>query len=102
MQDPNGKIIWGAGVYKEIIENKKIVWTDHFADKNGNLITAEQAGMFGDWPKELCITLDFESIDTDQTKVMLSHEGIPTEMHHECTMGWNESFDKLQKIVELS
>jgi uncharacterized protein YndB with AHSA1/START domain len=100
MQGPDGKVIWSGGDYKEIIPDKKIVCTDHFSDKDGNPITANEAGMTGDWPKDLYITIELESIGPDQTKMAISHEGIPAEMHDDCVKGWSESVDKLQKLVE--
>jgi hypothetical protein len=75
---------------------------DHFADKDGNYISAKDAGMPGEWPEELFITIEFEGISPDETRMALSHEGIPKEMHDDCVKGWNESIDKLQKLVELN
>lgn len=100
MQGPDRKVVWSGGVYKEIIPNKKIVFTDHFADENGNTITAKEAGMSGDWPKDLYITVEFESIDPEQTKMVINHAGIPKEMHDDCVGGWSSSIDKFQKLVE--
>lgn len=100
MQDPTGKITWSGGVFDEIIPQKKIVCTDHFADKDGNLISANAAGLPGAWPDELYVTFEFESVGSDQSKILISHEGIPKNMHDDCVQGWSQSLGKLQKLVE--
>lgn len=100
MESPDGKIIWSAGEYKEIIPNEKIVYTDQFADKDGNSISPNDIGLRGMWPKNLYVTVEFEKMEHNQTKMILSHMGIPREMHDEYVDGWNQSMDKFQEIVE--
>lgn len=100
MQDPNGEVVWSGGVYKEIVPLKKIVTTDHFADEKGNVISANEIGMPGDWPLEGLITIEFSDANEEQVKIIINHEGIPKEMHDDCVKGWNSSIDKLQKLVE--
>jgi hypothetical protein len=55
--------------------------------------------MPGDWPMEMLITFELEEAD-GATKLMLTHEGIPEEMHDDCVKGWSESFDKLEENVK--
>jgi uncharacterized protein YndB with AHSA1/START domain len=74
------------------------VIADNFSDEHGNIISASEYGMPGDWPKELLITFSLEEAD-GATKLKLTHEGIPEEMREECIKGWNESFDKLEKNI---
>lgn len=100
MKDTNGKVTWSGGNYQEIVPNKKIVTLDYFADANGNMISAKEAGLPGEWPNELYVTVEFESLNPEQTKMTISHEGIPKDMHDDCVQGWSESIDKLQKLVE--
>jgi uncharacterized protein YndB with AHSA1/START domain len=97
MVDREGKETWSINVYKEIIPGKKIVMTDNFADSKGNVISPAQAGMPGDWGKELIITLEFED-KGDKSGLKLRHEGIPRSMHGDCVQGWQESLDKLEKL----
>lgn len=100
MQDPKGDVVWSGGVYTEIIPFKKIVTTDHFADENGNPISASSVGMPGNWPLDCLITIEFSDGNEEQVKIMINHEGIPKEMHDDCVEGWNSSIDKLQRLVE--
>ena len=100
MKDPNGEVIWSGGVYKEIIPYKKIVTTDHFADEKGNIISANDVGMPGDWPMDALITIEFSDANEEQVKIIITHEGIPKDMHDDCVEGWNSSLNKLQRLVE--
>jgi uncharacterized protein YndB with AHSA1/START domain len=100
MQAPDGKIGWSGGIYTEIVPHKKIVTTDHFSDEDGNVISAASAGMSGDWPSDLYVTIEFEAKSDHETVMTIVHEGIPKKMNADCTKGWSESIDKLQKLVE--
>lgn len=89
-----------TGQFEEIVNNKRIVMTDSFADEKGNAITAMEANMSGeDWPEVAYITFEFDSIDENTSKFKLSHQGIPNKEQKDCIQGWSESFDKLKKYL---
>lgn len=88
-----------TGKFEEIIENVRIVFTDNFADKDGNKITAREAKMPGDWPDTIYTTFEFKACDANTTRMCLFQEGVPNEMRDDCIQGWMESFDKLEKYL---
>jgi uncharacterized protein YndB with AHSA1/START domain len=95
MRSPEGRDLWGTGVYREIVPPERLVMTDSFADKEGNVVPASHYGMSGDWPLELLVTVTFEDVGS-KTRMTLRHEGIPAgKMSEDTKAGWNESFDKL-------
>ena len=98
MRGPDGKEFWSTGVVKELIPERKLVVTDSFSDEKGNIKSAAEHGMPGDWPKELLITVYLEEAD-GATKMKLRHQGIPDEMREDCIKGWNESLDKLEENI---
>lgn len=100
MEGPDGSIIWNTGTYEEIIPNKKIVCSTSFTDKDGNLILGNDLGFLGNWPRKLYITIEFEEIETNQTKMTVSHEGVPQLGHDKCINDWNQAFDKFMGVVE--
>ena len=59
MRGPDGKEYWSTGEVKEFIPERKLVVTDSFSDEKGNIKSASEYGMPGDWPKELLITCVF-------------------------------------------
>jgi uncharacterized protein YndB with AHSA1/START domain len=99
MQGPDGKKIWSTGIFKEIIDHKKIVYSDSFADSKGIAVPASEYNMPGEWPMELTITVELEEVD-GKTNMSLFHEGIPEDMQKDAKAGWQESFDKLEKLVK--
>jgi uncharacterized protein YndB with AHSA1/START domain len=99
MRGPDGKEYWSTGVVKEFIPERKLVVTDSFSDEKGNITSASEYGMPGNWPKELLISVFLEEAD-GATKMKLRHEGIPDEMREDCIKGWNESFDKLERNIK--
>ena len=99
MRGPDGKEFWSTGIVQEFIPKKKLVVTDSFSDEKRNIKSASEYGMPGEWPRELMVSFELEETN-GVTKLRLTHEGIPAEMHDECTQGWNESFDKLEENIK--
>ncbi|MGE5085204.1 MAG: SRPBCC family protein [Bacillota bacterium] len=90
-----------TGQFEEIETNKRIVMTDNFANEQGQKISSKEANMPGEWPKQGFITFEFESLDHNTSRFMLYQEGIPNELQDDCIKGWTESFDKLEKFLEI-
>lgn len=100
MRSPEGKDFWSTGVYKEIVPQESIVYTDSFADEQGNKVSASHYGMEGDWPMVMEVALQFEDASAG-TKMTLRHTGLPEEKaKKECEEGWNESLDKLAESLK--
>lgn len=98
MRSPEGKDFWTAGVYKEIIPLKRIVLTDSFADKDGNVMLASSHGLTGEWPDELIVTVAFEE-SNGKTKMTMTHAGLPGAWKDMTGEGWNQMFDKLDESL---
>lgn len=88
-----------TGQFEEIVENRRIVMSDQFADESGRAISAHEAKMPGTWPELVYITLAFDSVDNNTSRLSLAQEGIPSELQKECIQGWSESFDKLDDYL---
>lgn len=75
-----------GGTYLEIIPDQFIKYTDRFDDPN--------------LPGEMITTIQFNKVLCG-TEIFATQEGIPevipTEM---CYLGWQESLDKLKRLVE--
>ena len=99
MRSPEGQDFWSTGVYREIVELERIVYTDSFADEKGTPVPPSHYGISGDWPAEFLVTLTFEEHE-GKTKMTLRHAGIQAgEMSDLAEAGWNESFDKLAESL---
>src|SRR5437762_442908 len=62
MQGTDGKKFYGAGVFREIVPNERLSYTDGFADEKGNRVPASAYGMSGEWPDELQVSITFEDV----------------------------------------
>jgi NADPH2:quinone reductase len=95
MRSPEGKDYWSQGVYREIVEPERIVYTDTFADENGNPVSPETYGMSSDWSAEALVEVNFAE-HGGKTEVTLRHSPIkPGSERDMCRQGWNECLDKL-------
>jgi uncharacterized protein YndB with AHSA1/START domain len=95
MRSPDGQDYWSTGVFREIVPTERLVFTDSFADADGNVVPASHYGMGDDWPLEMQVTVTFEE-QAGKTKLTLRHAGMPVgEPGDMAEAGWNESFDKL-------
>lgn len=92
------KDMWSGGEYREVVPMEKIVSTDNFMDKDGNVISPAEFGMPGDWG-QMVVTVTFEDAGEDKTKLTLVHEGHPAEFADNANTGWNESLDKFAAIL---
>jgi uncharacterized protein YndB with AHSA1/START domain len=99
MRGPDGKDYWTTGVYRELKKPERIVYTDSFADKDGNVVPGSHYGM-PDFPIEVLVTVTFEE-ENGKTKMTLKHAGMPAgKMGEMAQQGWNESFDKLAESLK--
>jgi uncharacterized protein YndB with AHSA1/START domain len=100
MRSPEGKNFWSTGVYCEIVEPERIVYTHSFADEKGNPVPASHYEMPGDWPAETLATVMFEE-HQGKTRLTLRQIGVPSGVMSElAAAGWNESIDKFAESLE--
>ena len=100
MKPQTGKIVWGGGTFTEVTKPSRLVCTDSFMDEKGRIVSPTEYGMPTDFPRELYITLTFEE-QQNKTKLTLIHKGFPNEqVVSDCMIGWNESLDKLDELLQ--
>ncbi len=100
MRSPEGKDFWSTGTYLEIVPEERFVATDSFSDEKGNVVPASYYGMTDPFPLELRVTVTL-TVEKGATTMTLRHEGMPPgEQSEMAKAGWNESFDKLDAVLE--
>lgn len=110
MQGPAGsewdKVMYSAGVYQEIVPHQKLVVTDYFSDENGEKMPPADFGQASDFPAEMTVTVLFEEIEGDKTKLSIIYPEPQTEAQREAMLksgmveGWNSSLDKLVQALK--
>ena len=112
MHGPKGtefdRDFWSAGIFKEIVPMKKIVSTDFFSDEHGNKVDPTFYGMSPEYPKEATVIVRFADVLGDHTKLTIEYPRPKSNAAFEAMknsgmeMGWNQSFDKLEKTLSSS
>jgi uncharacterized protein YndB with AHSA1/START domain len=74
-----------GGEYREFVPNERLQYTDRFDDPN--------------LPGEMVVTVDFRAVSVG-TELSIEQAGIPDAIPVEaCYLGWQESLDKLARLV---
>lgn len=100
MQPPEGKTMWSGGTFMEISKPSRLSYTDSFMDEKGNIVEASEYGMPEDFARILYVTVTFEEASSGNTRMTLVHKEFPSEeLVRDCTQGWNECLDKMEKLL---
>ncbi|ASR48032.1 ATPase [Paenibacillus kribbensis] len=86
---------WGKGVYKEIVEPEKIIYTDYFSDAEGNINESMPASL---------ITMEFIDLGGKTKLVSRSEyatvEALKTVMDMGMLQGITETWNRLGELLE--
>jgi uncharacterized protein YndB with AHSA1/START domain len=93
---------WCIGEYKEIIPNKKLVFTLINADEEGNPINPVDAGMDPEWPGKTLVTVTFTE-KNGVTKLQLL-QTVSQELATKTGAypSWVQMLNKMKKLVVQS
>ena len=98
VQTPNGPMqMWFTGEYREMVEHRRLVYTESMSDERGNIVAPTQMGMPQDHPTTTEITVELDDLG-DRTKMVMTHAGIPADSPG--AMGWNMALDKLAEHLK--
>jgi uncharacterized protein YndB with AHSA1/START domain len=98
MQSPAGpRQMWFTGEYREVVTNKRLVYTESMSDENGNILSPSALGMPDGHPTTTEVIVELEDL-AGQTKMVMTHLGIPADSSG--AMGWTSAFDKLAAHLE--
>lgn len=97
METPNGPMqMWFTGEYREVVENRRLVYTESMCDEHGNILRPASMGMPDSHPTTTEVIVELVAIG-DATKMRLTHVGIPAGSPGE--MGWTMALDKLTTYI---
>jgi uncharacterized protein YndB with AHSA1/START domain len=98
MTTPDGVMrMWFSGEYLEVVENRRLVYTDAESDEHGQVRPAGQTGMPEGHPTATEVSVELEPIGAG-TKMVLTHAGIPADSPG--AAGWAMALDKLSAHVD--
>ena len=94
MQTPTGALQrWFTGEHLEVVERERLVYTESMADADGNVLSAEEAGMPEGHPTTTEVRVELEDLG-GRTKMVMTHVGVLAGSPG--ATGWNMAFDKLE------
>lgn len=101
------KDMYSGGEYKEIVPYEKLVVTDYFSDENGNKISPAESELEDpDFPDEQTVTILFEKLGDNRTKLSIIYPKPETEAQWQAMIqsgmeeGWQSSLTKLAEAVQ--
>jgi uncharacterized protein YndB with AHSA1/START domain len=87
VQTPSGPMhMWFSGEYRDLVENRLLVYTEAISDENGNAISDLTE-----------VRVEFEELG-DRTRLVMTHVGIPADSPG--AVGWNAALAKLAAYAE--
>lgn len=98
METPAGPMqMWFTGEYREIVKDKRLVYTESMSDKDGNVLSPSDMGMPAGHPTTTQVIVELEDV-AGRTKMLMTHTGIPEDSPG--AAGWMAALDKLAAYVE--
>jgi uncharacterized protein YndB with AHSA1/START domain len=105
MKAPDGSVMWGRMVYREIVPPSKLVFVNSFSDEKGGLARHPMAPT---WPLEMLSVFTFEEQPGGKTKFTLRWSPLNATAaeqqtfdagHASMTGGWNGSLEQLEAYL---
>lgn len=87
---------YSTGVYKQIVEQKRLEFTQFLSDEKGNKIDPTSVGMPADFPHEIHTEITFHAIRPDMTELtIIERDWTMGQMAVYSLAGLHQSIDKL-------
>jgi uncharacterized protein YndB with AHSA1/START domain len=98
IQTPDGPMqMWFSGEYRDVVENKRLVYTESVSDHNGLVLSPSDTGTTQSHPTTTEVRVELSEMG-DSTYMLMTHTGIPADSPG--AAGWAMALDKLATYVE--
>lgn len=103
MRGPDGRDMYNLWSYKKIVRNKKIEFIQYWANKDGQRITAVEAGLPPVLPNEVRHVITFKSLGPNQTEMTITEYGYSNdEIVKISKAGMGECLDKMAEALSTT
>jgi uncharacterized protein YndB with AHSA1/START domain len=108
MKNPDGSVMWGRQIYREITPPERLVFINSFSDEHGGL---SRHPMAPTWPIEMYSVYTLEETPDGKTKFTVTwrpHNATAEEQatfdagHESMRGGWGGTLDKLEPYLAKS
>jgi len=94
---PDGPMrMWFTGQYREVVTNRRLVYTESFSDEHGNVVSPAELGMPDGHPITTQVIVELEDLG-GCTKMVMTHAGVPADSPG--AAGWMVALDKLAAYI---
>jgi uncharacterized protein YndB with AHSA1/START domain len=91
--------MWFTGQYRDVVTNRRLVYTESISDENGNVVSTAELGVPDGHPTTTEVIVDLEDLG-GRTKMVLTHIGIRADSPG--AVGWTMALDKLAAHVRAN
>ena len=84
--------MWFTGEYREVVKNRRLVYTEALADEHGNALSPAELGMPDGYPTTTQVIVELEDLG-GRTRMVMTHVGIPEGSPG--AAGWAMALDRL-------
>jgi uncharacterized protein YndB with AHSA1/START domain len=93
LETPNGTMrMWFTGEYREVVDNKRLVYTESMSDENGTVLSPSDVGMPDGHPTTTEVVVELDDLG-GRTRMVMTHLGVPAGSPG--AAGWTMALDKL-------
>jgi uncharacterized protein YndB with AHSA1/START domain len=93
VETPRGMMrMWFTGEYREVVESKRLVYTESMCDENGTVLSPSDLGMPDGHPTVTEIRVELDDLG-GRTRMVMTHAGVPADSPG--AAGWTMALDKL-------
>lgn len=97
MQTPTGLMrMWFTGEYREVVEHRRLVYTESLSDETGRVLSPVEAGLPDGHPTQTQVIVELDD-QGGRTKMVMTHVGVPAGSPG--AAGWGMALDKLVALV---
>lgn len=98
MTGPQGPMrMWFTGEFREVVENRRLVYTEAMCDEEGNVLPPSAMGMPEGHPTTTEVVVELEELD-GRTALTLTHLGVAEDSPG--AAGWRMALDALSGHVQ--
>jgi uncharacterized protein YndB with AHSA1/START domain len=106
MKMPDGNVMWGKFVFREIALPERMVFINSFSDENGGITRHPGSAT---WPLQMFSTFTFEDAPGGKTKFTVTWRALDATdeeqktfdaMHASMTQGWGGTMDQLATYLK--
>jgi uncharacterized protein YndB with AHSA1/START domain len=97
VETPRGAMtMWFTGEYLEVVQDKRLVYTESMSDEHGHVLSPADVGMPAGHPTTTEVRVELDDLG-GRTRMVMTHAGIPAGSPG--AAGWTMALDKLAAHV---